>query len=94
MNNNRRHRPRIVGPEGQPFVQPQQLSDLEVLMMKHQTLCHMWSQYAELLRRSDIEGKEELAASASSRAVDHMKFVIDEAEKDLAKGGEDATSKR
>jgi hypothetical protein len=92
--NDRNRQPRIVSPEGHPFMQPHQISDRELSIMKHQGLCQIWAQYAELLRRSDIDGKEELAAAASSRAVDYMKVVIDEAEKDLEEGEKDATSKR
>lgn len=90
MNNRR-----IVNPfEGKTQSMPMpQYSDEDIRMMKHQGLSQMWAQYAELVRRSDLDDKEELAAAASSRAAELLKVVIDGAEK-LLKGGEDATSKR
>jgi hypothetical protein len=90
MNN----RNRIVNPfEGkkQSMSMPQYSAE-DIRMMKHQGLSQMWAQYAELVRGSDIEGKEELAAAANTRAAEHLKTVIDGAEK-LLKGGEDASKR-
>jgi hypothetical protein len=85
---------RIVNPfEGKKPMNHVAYSEEDIRMMKHQGLSQMWAQYAELVRRSDLDGKEELAAAASSRAAELLKSVIDGVEK-LLKGGEDATSKR
>jgi hypothetical protein len=84
---------RIVNPfegESRPITQ---YSKKDIRMMKHQGLSQMWAQYAELVRRSDLEGKEELAAAASSRAAELLKVVIDGAEK-LLKEDKDAGERR
>ena len=80
MNN----RKRIITPGG-PMGQQIQYSDEEIMMMKYQGLSGWWAQYAELLRRSDLDDREELAAAASSRAAELLKRVIDAAEKQLEK---------
>lgn len=97
MNNRRmNNRTRIVTPEGQPAMQAM-YSDEEILMMKHQGLSQMWANYAELVRKSDKENKEEIAAAANTEAADLLRFVIEKAEKQLIedkKKGEKDASKR
>lgn len=89
MNNRR-----IVNPfEGKKqSVSMPQYSEEDIRMMKHQGLAQMWAQYGELVRGSDIEGKEEKAAAANTRAAEHLKIVIDGAEK-LLRGGKDASER-
>lgn len=79
MNRNRIIRPRgAIGPEP---------SAEDIRMMTTQNLVTWWANYAELVKLSDLEDKEQIAAAAHSKAAEHLKIVIDAAEKKLEEMG-------
>lgn len=70
--------PRIVGMNGS-----RQPTESERKMIQYKGLANLWSQYADLMRQSDIPDRDKKAAEAAASAAGYIRLVIDSAENQM-----------